>query len=253
MVAVLDRDDGSLQWSTRLEGTGHDEINGVDVDAQGNILATGAFTGTYRGDQAPEGLQSAFLTKFDPQGAHVWTSTIVERTTFCAASGVKVGPEGGIYVAGFTDRNFPGWDPIQGPGDGFVARYDTEGTRADIWQLKGGGGVVPSSLDVADDGAIAVGGFATGSVGGKQPSLSNDGFVAHISPDRSAVKMFQVASRNYDWITDVRFGPKGWLHIAGETRGNLFGETNAGGRRDAAYARVRADRVVQGFEELTSR
>ncbi len=253
MVAVLNRDDGSIQWSTRLAGTGYDEINGVDVDAQGNILATGTFTGTYRGDAAPEGLQSAFLTKFDAQGAHVWTSTIIERTTFCAASGVNVGPDGGIYVAGFTDRDFPGWDPIQGPGDGFVARYNTDGTRADIWQLEGGGGVVPSSLDVADDGAIAVGGFATGSVGGKQPSLSNDGFAAHISPDRSAIEMFQVASREHDWITEVSFGPNGWLHIAGETRGNLFGETNAGGRSDAAYARVRADKVVEGFEALMSR
>jgi RNA polymerase sigma factor (sigma-70 family) len=67
---------GSHVWSKGIGGTGDDSGLGVTLDAIGNALVTGYFSGPVDfggGPLANAGTQDGFVTKFDAAGAPLWT------------------------------------------------------------------------------------------------------------------------------------------------------------------------------------
>ena len=66
--------DGSYVWSQRFGGTSDDKPRGIAIDASGNILITGYFSGTVSFGGASltaGGTSSGFLAKYSATGAHV--------------------------------------------------------------------------------------------------------------------------------------------------------------------------------------
>lgn len=130
-------DEGVLLWSTRFGGTGFEEFRGLTIDAQGNLITTGATTSSdfpvWNSHQSSLlGLSDAVLAKFDNDGELLW-STYLGGDERENSESVAIDSSGNIYVCGFTTSgNFPiqGATPFKSSIDSqdvYLARFTPNG------------------------------------------------------------------------------------------------------------------------------
>jgi hypothetical protein len=101
--------DGKLLWSTFFGGEGEDAVHGVAIDAAGNTVIVGLFSGTMMvGEQKLEakGSDDAFIAKLDPQGAPLWARALGGGDSD-AAHDLAVDTDGSIYVTGSFKGDMP--------------------------------------------------------------------------------------------------------------------------------------------------
>lgn len=135
------------EFRTYVGGSADDQIRGVAVDSQGNMILTGGTASsdfpTTPGahDQSFNGTYDVFVTKLSPRGALIW-STYVGGPNYDRAYAVDVDAKDNIYIAGRAGPGFPtmagvlqqsfGGDTNQnsayGPQDGFVCKLTSAGT-----------------------------------------------------------------------------------------------------------------------------
>jgi len=134
---------GSFVWARRLGGTGFDFVEGVAVDAVGNIYAAGNFA------------NDVFIAKLDSSGNALW---VKQLGGWMRASGVAVDSVGNVYTVGYF-ANTADFDP--GPGtssmtsasanlyDVFISKLN--GSGAFVWARQLGGTLNDSAGGVAVD------------------------------------------------------------------------------------------------------
>lgn len=164
-VARLDAT-GTPAW-IRSFGGAADHVAGISVDAQGDLLLAGHFTGSVDlgTPLASGGADDVYLVKLDPTGAQVWS-----RSFGGAGSercfGLHVDAAGQVTIAGAlaSPTDFGG-GPLDSAGgaDVFVARLDTAG--AHLWSQVYGGPGDQVAQAVAVDGAGDV--YLAGQLGGE--------------------------------------------------------------------------------------
>lgn len=159
----------SALWSKRV---GREPSTGgrvvVAVDASGNVVLGGAYSGTVDLGggpiQSPGGAVQTFLVKYSPDGAYLWSKT------FPGVSSQKLGglafdAEGALWlalnVAGDTDF---GGGTLQAHGDLDVAlvKLDREGNHLQSTILGDGLLQAASSLALGSDGELLLCGHYTG-------------------------------------------------------------------------------------------
>src|SRR5205807_6072677 len=100
---------------------GNDQANAIAVDAAGNAYVAGHTVGhsnwgdfpTVKPLQSP-GSGGAFVTKFDPAGAMVYSTTLGGSGRSDWATGIAVDSLGDMYVSGSTSAtDFPTSHPLQ--------------------------------------------------------------------------------------------------------------------------------------------
>jgi len=131
-VAKLSPTGTSLVYSTYLGGSSFDYASGIAVDFLGNAYVTGYtassdFWSLRALQPANVGAYDAFLTKLNPTGTGIISSTYLGGSASDAANAVAVDSLGGAYVAGFTQStDFPLQSAFQslnsGSYGGFVAK-----------------------------------------------------------------------------------------------------------------------------------
>jgi hypothetical protein len=168
-------------WATYYGGEVSETVTSAVCDGSGNVL----FSGTTRSYLFPVHLgaqmqygggQDAFLVKLDIGGARAWATFYggsSEEATVAAAAD----PYGNIVLAGSTmSVDLPLANPyqvsLQGAGDGFLARFASNGTR--VWSTYLGGTGMDAFHDVALDGYGNV--FLAGSSGSADFPLASGGF-----------------------------------------------------------------------------
>jgi hypothetical protein len=175
-VSKLSADGTQLVFSTYLGGTINDLLNGLAVDAQGNVYVTGETESddfpTTPGVLQPqrgnlfcldELCTDAFVAKLNAAGSALVYSTYLYGENDDGGSKIAVDAAGYAYVVGTTaSLYFPLRDAFQatsrvrGPWDAFVAKLYPDGTRLVYSSYLGGSGG-PSPLEGADSGtAIAI-------------------------------------------------------------------------------------------------
>lgn len=130
---------GALQWVRSGNATGSRAYgHALAVDAAGNVLVTGTFSGSLSfGGPALTGYGAMFLAKFGPTGTLLWSqqTTTPPTTTygFCAPYDVALDAGGAAYVTGIisSDVSF-GPLTLTAPagrtdGDLFVAKFSPLG------------------------------------------------------------------------------------------------------------------------------
>ncbi|HEX5269305.1 MAG TPA: SBBP repeat-containing protein, partial [Gemmataceae bacterium] len=138
-VAKFDPTGTHLLYSTFLGGTAEDGGFGIAVDGQGNAYVTG-FTSsvdfpTKNGlpIAAGEGDGSAFVAKFDPSGALVYSTYLGGRHE-TTGHAIAVDRQGDAYVTGLTDTpDFPTVNAFQlsqrGTANAFVTKLGPSGNQ----------------------------------------------------------------------------------------------------------------------------
>ena len=243
--------DPYIQWSTYYPGL---QGNNIKTDTKGNVYLTGytSYANSslpYLGHQMNYGgsWMDGFLVKFNSNGVRIWASYYGGPGHDDIAS-LDIDSMDNIFVVGTTYSNtniaYNGFlNTYQGGADGYIAKFDTSGTR--MWASYFGGtqsDYLPS-ICVGDSGCIYIAGY-TGSHslavnGYKMTRDSVDGFIAKINPTSGVKWCTYVGGTLTDNIRTCSYD-KGNIYTSGETNsiffphtGNVFQASNGGGPRDA--------------------
>lgn len=178
---------GKLLWSRRFGGPEADIPRAVAVDATGNILVGGSFGGSVDFGGGPvtaaAGHSSAFLTRLDASGKHLWTQTFASDDA--VLNGIAVGDSGLIAVAGSFAGTINLGDGVittAGADDAFAAKVDSSGKM--VWGRAFGGPGSEQGIGVAfgvsgalaltgtSEGALDFGNFGLAAVGPNGPAIA---------------------------------------------------------------------------------
>lgn len=150
---------GKVVWAKSFGEENDDRFNHVEVDREGNIVASGilnAFFGT--------GKPTAFICKIDPSGHLVWAqSMVVSESTYNEANAVTALQEGGYLYSGYY-MNYWSEDT-----DGFFVKLNSRGKV--VWKKT----FASTSDDVIESSANTRDGFV---IGGRTNIDPWDGFIA---------------------------------------------------------------------------
>ena len=216
---------GSLMWTRQLGTSGSDISYGVAADVFDNVFISGA---TYGGLDGPsEGLNDAFLAKYDTLGSLLWTRQL--GTPYSDEScGVAADVFDNVFISGYTRGNLDG-QTSAGNSDAFVSKYDTSGSL--MWTRQLGSVRYDSSNGVAADafGNVFISGHTGGSLDGQTSAGGQDAFVAKYDSSGSLMWTRQLGTSNSDDSYEVAADVAGNIFISGATHGSLDGQTSAGG------------------------
>jgi hypothetical protein len=182
---------GNFLFARRMGGTANDQGRGIAVDASGNVLTTGWFSGTADFDPGAgtASLTSAgsfdiFVSKLDSGGSFAFAKRM-GGTSFDQASGIAVDASGNVLTTG----NFGGtadFDPgagtvsltSSGSLDGFVSKLDSSGNF--VFAKGMGGSSGENARGIAVDPASA-NIFTTGSFSGTADFDPGTGFSLNLT------------------------------------------------------------------------
>jgi len=174
-VSKFSPDGSHLIYSTYFGGSGGDVIEGIAVDARGQVYVTGETSSSdfpttagalqeHPGDRIyciiSHGCIDAFVAKIDASGSSLVYSTYLYGESADSGIRIAVDSAGNAYVVGTTDSEyFPILDAFQpikgGLYDGFIAKLNPDGTRLVYSSYLGGTHSYASPI-VGWDGAGAV-------------------------------------------------------------------------------------------------
>jgi FlgD Ig-like domain len=161
---------GNHLWSHGFTDPNYDNSPSVAVDASGNVIMSGNFSGSidFGGDplNATGADVDIFLVKFDPDGNHVWSYSFGDASTELSGS-VAVDASGNIVWTGyfFQTVNFGG-DVLTSTSvfDMYLVKFGPNGNH--IWSESYGltGSELSTHLKVDASGNVVVGGRFNGTV-----------------------------------------------------------------------------------------
>ncbi|MEZ6191258.1 MAG: SBBP repeat-containing protein [Phycisphaerales bacterium] len=210
-----------VQWTTQIGTTNEDYSLSVAVDMAGNIYISGETHGSLGGTN--QGGRDAFLTKFDPSGAELW-STQIGTASADASRSVALDAAGNAYISGYTSGSLGGNNA--GRSDAFLTKFDPSGNE--LWSTQIGTASNDGSRSVAVDAAgnAYITGSTYGSLGGPLAG-SSDAFLTKIDPAGIELWTKQIGTASYDESYSVAVDAAGNAYISGTTEGSLGG-TNVG-------------------------
>ncbi|AUX47266.1 hypothetical protein SOCE26_087840 [Sorangium cellulosum] len=172
-VATLDQD-GTPGWAHAIGDTADQTLRAIAVDATGNIVVAGYFSGKLFCSTSPApvcptsaGGTDIFVRKYDPRGAVLWTR-IYGDTSNQFATGVAVDAEGNVLLTGRYNGNLTMVSrQVRNNGLGpnlFIAKLDSAGNS--VWLSDYGDTSSQQGTGIAatPSGAVVVTGTYTGSL-----------------------------------------------------------------------------------------
>ena len=242
---------GNHVWSKKFGSATDDQLGlAVALDPTGNVLLTGALTGTMGfggANLVSAGGADVFVAKLDTAGNHVWSKRFGDAALAQTGRAIAADAAGNVIVAGEFDGaiNFGGAALTSaGSTDIFVARFDAAGNHLTSAAFGDPGFQMARGLAADPAGSFAVVGDFTGSVdfggGALAAKGQTDGFVALFDAAGAPVASVALGGSDYDSATAVAFSG-GSVAVTGYfTAGADFGGkplTSAGGR-DVFLARL---------------
>ncbi|MBA4761552.1 hypothetical protein [Sphingomonas sp.] len=170
----------------------------VATDADGFAYVVGTASGDLDELRAA-GTQDLYLTKMDSVGNVVWQRALGAADSASGAA-VTVAENGDIVVAGTVSGSFNG---TSADADMLVARYANNGDEMFASRIRSAGEDRATSIAIADDGAILVGGRA-GQGGG-------DAFVARLSGTGAVTQRVKLPGAGDESITAMAMTADGRL------------------------------------------
>jgi hypothetical protein len=214
---------GNTIWSKQFGAHSNDEASDLAIDSQGNIYVGGSTAYLFRSD-TPDA--DSFLAKFASDGTLLWGQQF-GGSYQSAANTVCVDSNGNAYVAGYIDDAPSDDNGLSSTNDIYLAKFDTNGNQ--IWNqtLSVGDGGMARAVAIDLSGNVLVTGATTASL--YAPNAGDkDAFLAAYNPSGGLVWGQQYGTTDTDELNGFTVDSQGYVYVAGDTAGNLFG-TNAGG------------------------
>jgi hypothetical protein len=247
-----------------LGGAGTDDCDGITLDRVGDIyLACHSdspdFPHLPPKSAPPSRDMDAVVVKIQARTGRLMWATRTGGSNWDAVGDLEVGKDGSVYVLGQTgSADFPTTaDAVQrqfgGPRrDVVVLKLDVGGKIVYSTFLGGTRNDEPTSMAIADDGTVYVGGVTMSSdfpglrVGQFGPGGgSSDGFVARLRPgDPKSLQTVLIGGTGREQVTGVALDKSGNLFVEGFTTSSDFPMKNGwqprfGGGGDAFVAKLR--------------
>ena len=229
-VVKLDKT-GAFGWLKRFGDADYQYGQGIVVDAAGNVLITGYFTGSVDfggGALASAGNEDIFVAKLDPTGAHVWSKRFGDASDQNALS-LAVDTAGNVVVLGYFNGAVDfGGGVLTSAGleDIFVVKLSAAG-GAHQWSKRFGDAMKQFGTGIAVDSAdnILLAGSFSGSVdlgSGPLTSLgSEDVLVAKLDAAGGYVWASRHGDSNEQNGVGVATDSQGNVLITGHFKGQL--------------------------------
>lgn len=234
---------GNFVWALQIGGSSADEATGLCIDAAGNIIVTGFFTGVVDMDpgsgtvmlgSSPTWVSDLFVASFSPQGQLNWAKSIAGPALESAMS-VCPGSNGQCVIAGSFENTVdfdpgPGVDAhtAAGSSDAFVMVLNSMGNFA--WAKTFGGNGFDQVNAVRNDSQaniVAAGqfedsvdfdsGFGTFIV---SSAGRIDGFVIQLLPNGAFSWGATLGGAEKDFVTDVATDAWGNVYLTGKVIGS---------------------------------
>lgn len=251
-VAKLNAGGSALLWATFLGGAGNDRATAIAVDAAGNVNLTGwtqspDFPVTALAPwPARRSEKDAFVARLNSSGSILLYSTFLGGSQDDEGTGIAVGADLSIYVAGTTSSaDFPSTPGSVQPAFGGGDCYGFPCSDAFVVKLNpfGFGLVYGTFLGRADsDEALALRvnssgeAYVAGRAGWEYPTTSGafdrhfafaEGFVTKLSVDGSSLvfSTYLGGDTNDDVITALALDADGNVYVTGHTMSRDFPTT----------------------------
>ena len=197
----------------------------VATDSSGNFY----ITGKVRPDplQTTADIFDVVISKYDPDGTIIWTRQLGTNNQDHGQS-ITTDSSGNVYVAGYTFGEFIGGGGSRGNVDGFIAKYDTNGTFLWVKQFGTVGVEYVNGVTIDSNANLYVTGRTNGTFEGESNSGVYDVFVAIYDTDGTRLLTKQFGSSRVDEGTSAVVGSDGALYVAGHTDGALDGQIHIG-------------------------
>ena len=226
---------GSRVWTSLTGSNSSDRGKAIKVGTDGSIYVVGSTEGSFAG-QSNNGKLDAVLIKYSQDGTKVWQK-LLGSTEADSALALSLGPEGSIYVAGYTSGSFDGQTNAGGSlaalfnsRDAFLTKFSPDGTK--IWTRFVGSSNIEDAyaLSTGKDGSIYMAGNGFGSFDGQINRGGADTFITRFSP--TGVKDWTrfLGGENGDLAKALVTGVDGSIYLTGTTSSTVFdGQTGLGG------------------------
>jgi hypothetical protein len=207
---------------------------GVAVDASGNVVLAGYFNYTADfggGNLTSAGSSDAFLAKYTPTGAHVWSQRLGANYADLALA-LAIDGAGNACLAGTFNgtANFGGDDLVSaGASDIFLASYDAGGSHRWSRRLGDRAGETPITMRLDAAGNMLLAGYFSGltNLGGDTflSAGDTDGFLAKYDASGEHVWSLRLGDYWRDRVYDVAADAS--LNVY--ATGFFYGTINLGG------------------------
>lgn len=207
--------DYSLLW-TKQYGTSDtfkEEGNGVATNINGDIYVVGTTSGSLDGNVNLGGTD-IFLSKFNSSGSKQWTKQY-GSTGYDYGNSVAVDGSGNIFVTGSSG---------EGGRYVFLSKFSSDGTK--LWDNQYGTGDHGYSVTTDEEGNVYITGMWSDSY------VAEDIFLTKFDNDGTMLWNWEYGSQLYvgEQGNSVAVDGDGYVYITGQTRGDLDGNANSGGR-----------------------
>jgi hypothetical protein len=153
---------GNFIWARVFPGNDFTWLESIALDAAGNVLIAGSFSGTTDFDPGAGvanftsvGIQDMCLLKLNSAGIHQWSKRVGASGQFCSPYMAKADAAGGLVVAGNFDGPMdfnPGAGTVNlapaGLEDVFVLKLDATGNYAFAKKFGGGDYDSPETINI---------------------------------------------------------------------------------------------------------
>jgi hypothetical protein len=234
---------GNFVWALQIGSSSADEVTGLCIDAAGNIIVTGFFTGVVDMDpgagtamlgSSPTWVSDLFVASFSTQGQLNWAKSIGGPALESAMS-VCPGSNGQCIIAG-SFENTVDFDPgpatdahtASSSSDAFVMALNSMGNF--VWAKTFGGAGFDQVNAVRSDtqGQIVAAGqfedsvdFDPGAGVFYQTSSGRiDGFVLQLASNGSFNWAAALGGPEKDWVNDVAADAWGNVYLTGKIIGS---------------------------------
>jgi hypothetical protein len=232
---------GSAAGGTSISIHGNNFVDGVSVTIGGQALVELSVVdrNTIQGKTPPGTIGTSDVVVTTSHGSKTLSAAYSYVSGFpipfasadlasdVASAGIAMDGSGNVYVAGHTDKNFPGFIN-QGAEDLFVMKVDNNGALLWTQQLGTDGSDIPQGIASDSSGNVYVAGSTARSFPGFTLMGETDLYV--IKFDRNGTRQWlqQLGTTRSDYARKVATDGSGNVYVMGTTAGSFPGFTQAG-------------------------
>ncbi|NET44277.1 DUF4347 domain-containing protein [Okeania sp. SIO2B3] len=237
-VAKFDSD-GNFLFAQNIGGSTVDQGNGIAMDSNGNVWATGSFEGSIdidsdgNNDLTNNGNADSYVAKFDSDGNLQFAQNI-GGSGFDVGLGIATDSNGNVWATGFfngsIDIDSDGTDDLTSNGDfdSYVAKFDSDGNLQFAQNIGGSGFDRGNGIATDSDGNVWATGFFNGSIDidsdGNNDLTSNgsvDSYVAKFDSDGNFLFAQNIGGSSGDVGNGIATDSNGNVWATGSFEGSI--------------------------------